>query len=219
MYNRSTGVQISVPRAHSSGVQQMIYHPSGKQAASGGNDNKIITYNLMTTPITYKTLGTHTSRIHTLAWSSDGRFLVSGGADKKVIVWNTVTGTKVAELIGHTGLVYNVAISHSGKYVVSSSNSPNNIRLWDVTSRRTIWSKNPQIAPPQLKGIAFRWDSQIFAFAEGKDVRFIDVAQRKEVGSIKTANDGNIQSVRWSPTGREILTTGWNSHTKIWRCP
>jgi len=58
------------------------------------------------------------------------RLIASGGLDGELFVYN-LRGEKLAELVGHTGEILDVASSQEGKWLVSCS-SDQTIMLWDV---------------------------------------------------------------------------------------
>ncbi|HYT45689.1 MAG TPA: WD40 repeat domain-containing protein, partial [Methylomirabilota bacterium] len=57
----------------------------------------------------------------------DGQTLASGGFDQTIKVWNLHTGQLLHTLTGHSWYVYNVAISHDGKLLVSGGDKTINV--------------------------------------------------------------------------------------------
>jgi WD40 repeat protein len=66
-----------------------------------------------------------------VAFNPDATRVVSGGKDHSVRVWAVASGTELATMKGHTGVVYSVTYSPDGNRIVSGSND-GTIRLWDA---------------------------------------------------------------------------------------
>jgi TPR repeat protein len=66
------------------------------------------------------------------AFSFDGQRIVTGSFDQTVRIWDTQTGTQLADLMGHHGMVNGVCFSPDGKHVASAS-ADNTARIWDAT--------------------------------------------------------------------------------------
>ena len=73
------------------GVNALAFSSDGKMLASGGSDNTVQLWNIVTgEPIT--TFTGHTNGINALTFSPDNRTLASGSADGTVRFWNIKTG-------------------------------------------------------------------------------------------------------------------------------
>src|SRR5207302_7248811 len=65
--------------------------------------------------------------------SRDGRLVASTGVDGTVRLWDVVNLTSLATLLGHTGVVWSVALSGDGQ-LVASGGDDGIVRLWDASS-------------------------------------------------------------------------------------
>ncbi len=74
-----------------------------------------------------------------LALSSDGKQALSGGFayNARVRLWNLTTSEMLLDLKGHTGEIYAVTMSPSGKLLISASYD-RTVRLWDLSVLETI---------------------------------------------------------------------------------
>jgi WD40 repeat protein len=66
--------------------------------------------------------------------------LISGSFDGLIRTWDTVTWRQTAVLMGHTALVYGIAISPNGRILASAS--------WDRTARLWNLENGQQIGSP-----------------------------------------------------------------------
>ncbi|KAG1750616.1 WD40-repeat-containing domain protein [Suillus paluster] len=75
-----------------------------------------------------------------LAWTPDGTRLLSGGSsfDPTIREWDVSTWEQVGDAwVGHTDLIYAIAIHPAGTLVASASYD-RHVRLWGLSDRRTI---------------------------------------------------------------------------------
>jgi cell division cycle protein 20 (cofactor of APC complex) len=86
---------MSTLHGHTQQVCGLKWSPSGRQLASGGNDNMICIWDEGSTSARLA-LGYHTAAVKALAWCPfKANVLASGGgtADRRIAIWNTSSGT------------------------------------------------------------------------------------------------------------------------------
>jgi eukaryotic-like serine/threonine-protein kinase len=77
--------------------------------------------------------------VSAVAWSSDGKHLATACADFNIYVWDARTGQRQSVLEGHFGSIHNLAFSHEGNLLASSS-WDETTRLWNLDTGRQIAS-------------------------------------------------------------------------------
>jgi len=121
---------------HRQEVCGLKWSPDKKLLASGGNDNKLLVWNLSsTTP--YQSYNDHSAAVKAIAWSPHQHgLLASGGGtmDKTIRFWNTLTGQPLHHV--DTGSqVCNLAWSkHSNELVSTHGYSQNQVLVWKYPS-------------------------------------------------------------------------------------
>jgi WD40 repeat protein len=96
--------EINAFSGHSSKITSIALHPNGKYIASGGEDNRVIIWDIKTgKPIKYYT--GHTDDVNNLAFSGDGRFLFSCSDDKTIRKWDL---TKAFPDLENTAMEYDI---------------------------------------------------------------------------------------------------------------
>ncbi|MEI7843756.1 MAG: SUMF1/EgtB/PvdO family nonheme iron enzyme [Gallionellaceae bacterium] len=83
-----------------------------------------------------------------IAFSADSSILVSGSFDHVVRIWDVATGGIRLELKGHLGSVGKVSISEKNQLIASADDD--SVRVWSITSGKTLWSD-----AVKTKGISF----------------------------------------------------------------
>jgi WD40 repeat protein len=90
----------------------------------------------------------HEGLVNGVAFSPDLHFLASAGNDGNIIVWSLDDAREVKRFGRHAGIVWDVAYSRSGKYLVSGS-LDTTVKVWDVRAEdvvslegheKTVWS-------------------------------------------------------------------------------
>lgn len=121
---------------HRQEVCGLKWSPDKKLLASGGNDNKLLVWNLSSTS-PYQTYSDHSAAVKAIAWSPHQHgLLASGGGtmDKTIRFWNTLTSQPLHHI--DTGSqVCNLAWSkHSNELVSTHGYSQNQVLVWKYPS-------------------------------------------------------------------------------------
>ena len=137
--------------------------------------------------------------------------LASGGHDNTVRVWSTETWQANGGLADHTGWIPTVAFSPDGRYLASGS-SDSTIRIWDLKGQKYHrvldqfdgwWIFDFASSPDSHRVAALNNEPVIYVY--DIDSGFLIANERAPFGST---------AISWSPDGRYIATTGFE--TIIW---
>ena len=151
----------------------------------------------------------HESHVTAIAFSPDGTSLAST-SEEAVTLWDPVAGERTAVLEGHTRWVGAVAFSPDGATLASQSGWDGLVRLWDVSTRRTIATiENTRGG----SAIAFSPDGATLACASGALVKLWDVGTRVRIDSL--AHRDWVQAVAFSPDGETLATGTWKA-VEVW---
>ncbi|WFD29896.1 substrate-specific activator of APC-dependent proteolysis [Malassezia sp. CBS 17886] len=143
IYHRDVRVpdqHVKTLLAHRQEVCGLKWNPSRDQLASGGNDNKLLVWDALSTTPLYR-FSDHTAAVKAIAWSPHQQgLLASGGgtADMKIRFWNTQTGAALSAI--DTGSqVCNLAWNRTSNEIVSTHGYSsgcvhNQIHLWRYPS-------------------------------------------------------------------------------------
>lgn len=139
---RSPDQYITKLVGHKQEVCGLKWNGDDQQLASGGNDNKLMVWDKLSTDPLYK-FTDHSAAVKAIAWSPhQSGLLASGGgtADRKIRFWNTKTGSMISE--HDTGSqVCNLAWSKNSNELVSTHGySQNQIVVWKYPSMTQVVS-------------------------------------------------------------------------------
>ena len=228
--------------AHQSPVDTLAYSRDGKWLATGcAYQGDVIRIWDAKTLQLQATTDSHLGGA-CAAFAPDGNTLVVAGHDSTLTLCDTRTGKSVAEFKGFMEPFNAVVFSPDGKTIATggqrgsfaqgSDHHPWNgfhPRLWDVATRREI----PEFAQHQghygwVLCLAFSPDSKILVSGGGGgELRWWDVAARKELGSPPRQNNGvtvtaefahqkDLFALTFSPDGKWLATGSEDNTARLW---
>ena len=142
IYNRDLRCQGDVVGCLSSHKQEVCglkWSFDQQQLSSGGNDNKLILWNLHSSQPVF-TLNAHTAAVKALAWSPHQHSLLASGggtADKSIRFWNTLNGEQL-QCIDSGSQVCSLVFSKNTEEMVSTHGY--------LMNQVIVWSKGRKIA-------------------------------------------------------------------------
>ncbi len=212
---------------HSSVVASVAIAPDGLTLASGSRDQTICLWNLPTGELK-QTLKGHTQQVTCVAFNPNrhllGDLLASGSADQKIKLWQLDKSSnpgdraevvELAELTGHLGAVYGVAIAPDGRQLISSS-WDRTIKIWDLQTRQVLHSLTGPMLPSTTLAIAPNGKT----FASGSydaTIKLWDLATG-QLQSTLTEHSKAVTAVIFSPDGKTLASGSSDGTVKIWRC-
>jgi WD40 repeat protein len=120
---------------------------------------------------------------------------------------------EVVPQIQHSNFVTSVAVSPSGRHVVSGS-ADKTLRLWDVATGRLIRVIEGHALP--VTAVAFSPDERSVASGSAdKTLKLWDVATGKLVRSFEGHSD-TVTSIAYSRDGRSLVSGSWDKTLRLW---
>ena len=200
-------------------------------AVSGGDDNRLIRWNLRDRVATEllrplgpnaSTTTAHDLMISAVAISYNGQKAISGGNDGVARVWDLTRGRLEKELAGHQGYVTTVCLSPSGEQAVTGSRDGLG-RYWDCSPT----AKDQPIATFDHSGwvnaLAVEWGRGIVATGGGSDgvVRLWNLQDGRPLGQTPPLGS-SVVSLAFDPKQKRLAigTEGESGrYLCVWRYP
>jgi hypothetical protein len=127
-------------RGHTATINDVVFSPDGRLAASGGDDKTVRVWDVGTGAELHKLEG-HAERVVCLCFCPDGRHVVSGSADKTLRMWDITTGKETRRFEGHTAVLgyWGVRVTPDGKRLLSAGSVPDKtLRVWDTETGKEL---------------------------------------------------------------------------------
>jgi WD40 repeat protein/tRNA A-37 threonylcarbamoyl transferase component Bud32 len=208
---------------HTDQPWKAAFLPDGKRVLSAGCDKVLRLWDAETG----RELGRfedHSDGILAVAVSPDGRMALSGGGglsflkhhdpgtDFMVRLWDLTSRRLIHRLVGHTHIVWCVALSPDGRRALSGSEDKS-MRLWDVATGREV-RRFPH--NEWVMGVCFSPDSRWGLSSTGNgDVVLWELETGRDLRHFR-GHTGHVCSVAFSPDGRHILSVGADRTARVW---
>jgi WD40 repeat protein len=200
-------------KGHSSWVLALAVSPDARTVVSGGLDDRIIIWDLLSGQARLVINDAHSKPINSLAISPDGQFLVSGSDDDTIKVWQLATGQMVRVISGHRGDVNAVMITTDGQFIVSGSED-RTVVVWRLATGERV--RNFTDVTALIKAAAMSVNGEYIA-AAGSDslIKVWNLNAGTLVQTLK-GHLGGIQSLAVSAEGRFVVSGSKDRTIRIW---
>ncbi|MBW4645207.1 MAG: serine/threonine protein kinase [Goleter apudmare HA4340-LM2] len=142
-----------------------------------------------------------------------GRIFASGSDDNTIKIWDLNQRQKIRTLKGHSGWVYDVAISPDGQTVVSGSNDKT-IKIWDLNTGEEVRTLTGHRG--LISAVAISPDNQtLVSVSYDKTIKIWHLNTGKVIRTLNS-HAGEILAVAISPDGEKIVSGSADRTIKIW---
>merc|ERR1712167_432437 len=141
LWDLNTGLTTRRFVGHEKDVLSVAFSGDNRQIVSGSRDKTIKLWNTLGECKYTITEDMHTDWVSKVAFSPSAKMplIVSAGWDKLVKVWNLSNCRLRPNLVGHSGVVYTVAISPDGS-LCASGGKDMYAMLWDINDGKHLYS-------------------------------------------------------------------------------
>ncbi|MBC7815980.1 MAG: protein kinase, partial [Planctomycetaceae bacterium] len=152
----------------------------------------------------------HTAEVRGLTWKPDGSQLASCGEDGSIRLWNLDGRASSTLLPKEPRQLLSLDWSPNGKQIAAVGRQPQLV-LWDLETgdSREVPLPHPLYSP------RVRWSpngDRLAVRNEDKLVLFDEIGRRVP----EPKQPAGIQDLAWSRDGRQLLTSGWDQHIRVW---
>ncbi len=227
IWDLSTGAVRHTLTGHTGEVWMVDFSPDGDRLLSAGWDGAVKVWDPASGALLWS--GEHDDRVAWAGFDPSGALVASVGRDRVARLWDAESGQLLHTLSGHNDWLSTAAFRPSGD-LLATGGGDRRVRIWDVASGRELAvTEELEDAPWALAIDPAGERLAVAVSAAGAPVRLYPLppltsAERPTAGAPPApltgvelaAHAALITHVRFSPDGRELLTTSNDTTARLW---
>jgi WD40 repeat protein len=212
LWDVATGERIAELIRHADTIWTTRFSPDGTRMATASKDGTARVWDGNTGQLL--ALLRHADSVNCAQFSPDGPQVATASFDGTARIWDSQTGHAITNL-QHDDRVHWVEFSPDGKKLATASKDKT-VRLWDARTGKMLMKPLSHADELYLfRSVVFSPDGTRVAAAAGSIAQLWD-AHTGEPFTAPLKHDGRVNSVRFSPDGRRLVTTSYDNTGRIW---
>jgi len=217
----ATHNSLKLELTHPAEVSTAIFLNYGTQIATSCSDGQVRIFAVDTGKLVTTLAmapGPRRGLATSVAVAGNGKLLASNTANS-IHLWDAEKGKHLATLDGHEDVAFDLTLSRDGKTLVSSS-WDNEVRIWDVPSRRTrhllkLPADDRDTTGP-IRTLAVSPDGATVATAEGNSVVHLRNHATGAMQRKLSSQEGDVLAIAFSPDGKTLAAGNSNGTIQFW---
>lgn len=209
-YSGATPVLSKTLTTTPTGAFALDFSDDGKKVAIGCINSKLIIIDIGSGAELHNVVA-HGTWVQGVDWQKDK--IATGGSDNVVKLWDSA-GNFIRSYTGHSAAVLSVQFSKDGQYILSSS-ADKTIKLWNVATGaliRTFSGHKAQV----MQAVLSDDGAKIVSGSKDSTIKVWESTTGTNLFTFSRKNSGWVNSVSFSPNGKQILAGTANGDVQMW---
>lgn len=216
LWDITSGRKVAVMTEHNEEVIYAAFSTDGKRLISANCDSMCKIWDA--SPQAYALVDQHRAHkepVFCIKISPDGKLGITGSYDGAICVWDLASGACKKQLKSHSGAVWDMCCSESGKWLVSCSPDENS-RLWcmETLTLRHILGASVHVTSARCATFS-SIDNHMVALAGDKSIMIYHTETGELLQTIDRCSE-RLEAIAFLSDNRLIATLP-NTSFKIWR--
>ena len=216
LFDTATRTIVTTAPAHDGELAGLAVHPSGRWAATGGDDGVIRIWELddkALKPLVSPAPEGPGGKVYGLAFSPDGTQLAAAAADSSVYLWRWPELGAPRRLEGHAGPVLEVCFDPAGRRLVSAG-AEGTLREWSLPDGRLLAAR--ELGRAHVGALAWSRDGSRLA-SGGVDgvVRLFDAASLRELVGLR-GHVARVTALEFAPGDSSLVSGSRDGTLRLW---
>ena len=214
LWNTLTGTELRTFNGEGAGIKSLTFGSENKVLVSG-NGNNIRIWDVSTGAVLNQ-ISAGKGGVQAIAISRDDKRLAFTTYEGFKL-WEFLSTNQPVDLTGHSSVVRSVAFSPDGKFFVSGTGNTSKfmsvwkgLRVWDISAGTLSRNINNS---SEFQEVTISHDSKVLASGNKNMIRLWDITTNKETSVIAGERWNEIETVIFSPNGKEIVSNAWSTDT------
>jgi WD40 repeat protein len=212
VWDVETGEPLLPLEGHGDQVVNVLYSPDGSRIVTGSKDKTSKVWNAKTGEL-LKTVDRYGGGfVDAVFTAPNGEYVAVSITNKVIEFWNPETTAEPLKLVGHTGAIWDVAISADNRLIATGS-TDNLAIVWNAYTGAPVQTFKGHTKA--IRGVAFSPDGKRLVTGSLDESAIVwSVDSGRQITQLH-CKLGQIMAVAFSPDGKWIATGG-DSGAKVW---
>jgi WD40 repeat protein/serine/threonine protein kinase len=215
LWDRATRTRAATLTGHTGLNLWFVVSPVGSRMISADLDFRDPAPRLWdaTTGRLIRVMAGHTNIVEprSIAFSPDGTRIVSGSLDQSAFSWDGLTGERIADLRGHSGMLLGVRFSPDGKLVVTIADDQT-LRLWQARTGALLSVLRGHSG--RVKGAVFTATGELVSASTDDTLRVWDLDPARD--GVLRGHESYVYDAAFNGDGSIVASAAWDHTARLW---
>ncbi|MCI0746875.1 MAG: hypothetical protein L0Y58_15845, partial [Verrucomicrobia subdivision 3 bacterium] len=212
VWDTIAGKVVGGPFSNTNSVQIARFSPDGQLVVTAGYRPQARVWRIASGSVVSEL--PHDDLVRFAQFSPNGQWVITASEDKTARLWDWRTSKPLTGPLAHEGAVVWADVSADSKRAVTVSRDQT-ARIWEAPSGKLLHSLYHAEEPYQFNSVQFSLDGRLIVTSAGNAAQIWDAFTGQPV-TAPLKHNGRVESVRFSPDGKRVITACNDSNARVW---